>query len=473
MGAAALRDRVAACRIIDEAAITRALEEAREPGDARLDELLAKARECKGLTRQEVAELIKLRRPEAWEAIFEAAGEVKLKIYGKRVVLFAPLYVSNECVGNCLYCAFRRDNKLLKRRTLTPDEIAREVEWLIDHGYKRLLLVFGDHPKNNVDAIVRAVETVYSTRKGRGEIRRVNVNAAPLSYEDFCKLKPAGIGTFQVFQETYHRATYKRMHPSGPKANYEWRLTVWDRCLPAGIDDMGLGVLFGLCDWRWDLLALLDHAAYLDREYGVGPHTISVPRLEPAFNTPLASNPPAPVSDEDFLKIVALIRLAVPYTGMILSTRERPEMRRRCLELGVSQISAGSKTSPGGYTEEHPDETDTRQFELGDHRPLDEVMYDLCAHGYLPSFCTACYRSGRTGQTFMSLAKPGEIHHFCLPNAILTFKEYLMDYASKKTRRAGEQVIREHLQEIESEAIRRRTEEKLREIEAGARDVYF
>ncbi|MBC7286436.1 MAG: [FeFe] hydrogenase H-cluster radical SAM maturase HydG [Armatimonadetes bacterium] len=460
-------------RIIDEHAITRSLEEAQEPDDERLADLIAKARECKGWTRDELAEMVKVRRPEAWEAIFEAAGEVKQRIYGRRVVLFAPLYVSNECVGNCLYCAFRRDNKLLKRRTLTPDEIAREVEWLIDHGYKRLLLVFGDHPKNGVESMVRAVEAVYSTRRGRGEIRRVNVNAAPLSYEDFCKLKPAGIGTFQVFQETYHRRTYEYMHPVGPKANYEWRVTVWDRCFPAGIDDVGLGVLFGLYDWRWDLLALIDHAAYLDREYGVGPHTISVPRLEPAFNTPLASNPPAPVSDEDFLKIVAVIRLAVPYTGMILSTRERPEIRRRCLELGVSQISAGSSTSPGGYTEEHPDETDTRQFEIGDHRPLDDVMYDLCELGYLPSFCTACYRSGRTGQTFMSLAKPGEIHRFCLPNALLTFKEYLVDYASPRTREAGERVIRQHLKEIENESIRRRTEEKLRQIQAGARDVFF
>jgi len=460
-------------QIIDEAAITRDLAEVSEPDEARLQELLDKARERHGLTRREVAELTKLRRPEAWEALLEVAGEIKQRIYGNRVVLFAPLYISNECVGNCLYCAFRRDNKQLKRRTLEPDEIAREVEWLIEHGYKRLLLVFGDHPKNNVEAIIRAVQTVYSTRRGHGEIRRVNVNAAPLSHEDFCKLQPAGIGTFQVFQETYHRSTYARVHPAGPKADYDWRLTVWDRCLPSGIDDMGLGVLFGLYDWRWDLLALLDHAAYLDREYGVGPHTISVPRLEPAYNAPLANHPPAPVSDEDFLKIVALIRLAVPYTGMILSTRERPEIRRRCLELGVSQISAGSRTSPGGYTVEHPDETDTRQFELGDHRALDEVMYDLCAQGYLPSFCTACYRSGRTGQTFMSLAKPGEIHHFCLPNALLTFKEYLCDYASPKTREVGERVLRQHLQQIDSDEIRARTEAKLQQIEAGARDVFF
>ena len=454
--------------------MTAALEGARPPDSARLGDLVAKARECQGLERDEVAELVKVAQPEHLQAIFEAAAEVKQRIYGNRVVLFAPLYISNECVGNCVYCAFRRDNTLLERRTLDPDEIAEEVRWLVSQGYKRLLLVFGEHPvKNNVDAMIEAVRAVYDTRVDAGEIRRVNINAAPLSHEDFCRLKPAGIGTYQVFQETYHRPTYEWAHPVGPKANYDWRLTVWDRCFPSGIDDMGLGVLFGLYDWRWEVLALLDHARHLDRTYGVGPHTISVPRIEPAFNAPAAEHPPAPVSDDDFRKLIAIIRLAVPYTGMILTTRETPEMRRECLHLGISQISAGSRTSPGGYTESHPDEEDARQFELGDHRDLDEVMRDLCDLDYLPSFCTACYRSGRTGREFMALAKPGQIHRFCLPNAILTFREYLLDYASAPTREAGQRVIAEHLVQVQQEQLRQETRERLQRLEAGERDLFY
>jgi len=459
--------------VLDDQRITRVLAETEQPESSRVADLLAKAGECHGLELEEAAELMMVTRPDDLEALFATAGAVKQRIYGNRVVLFAPLYVSNECTGNCLYCAYRRDNDLLQRRTLTPEEVSAEVRWLIEHGYKRLLLVFGDHPKNRVEAMVEAVEAVYGTRTDRGEIRRVNVNAAPLSYEDFCKLKPAGIGTFQVFQETYHRPTYEWVHRGGPKADYEWRLTVWDRCLPAGIDDMGLGALFGLYDWRWDVLALLEHAHYLDHTYGVGPHTISVPRMEPAFNAPLAANPPAPVSDEDFLKLVAIIRLAVPYTGMILTTRETPQMRRACLRIGISQISAGSRTAPGGYTEDHPDDPDARQFEIGDHRSLDEVMYDLCVEGYLPSFCTACYRSGRTGQEFMALAKPGEIHNYCLPNALLTFKEYLLDHASAQTRAEGERVIRQHLEAIESAELYEETLRRLRLLEQGQRDLYF
>jgi 2-iminoacetate synthase len=462
---------VAKC-IVDETAVSAALAEATTPDEVRLAELLAKARECKGLTRDEVAELLRVTAPEGVEAVFDAARYVKSRIYGERVVLFAPLYVSNDCVGDCLYCGYRRSNTELERRTLSEDEVGTEVRWLIDHGYKRLLLVFGEHPRNDVHGMVRAVEAVYNTRHGSGEIRRVNVNAAPLSCEDFRILRPAGIGTFQVFQETYHRATYERAHPSGPKANYDWRLTVWDRCFPAGIDDMGLGVLFGLYDWRWDLLALLDHAAYLDRTYGVGPHTISVPRLEPALNAPWANEPPAPVDDDTFKRLIALIRLAVPYTGMILSTRESPGMRRECMRLGISQISAGSRTSPGGYSDRHEDEAE-RQFTVGDDRSLDEVMHDLCRMGYLPSFCTACYRAGRTGQDFMALAKPGTIHHMCLPNALLTFKEYLLDYASPATREAGERIIERNLQDVTRESLRRQTLDRLRRLELGERDLYF
>jgi 2-iminoacetate synthase len=460
-------------QIINEPAINRSLEAAAAPDDARLADLLAKARECAGLDRDEVAELIKVDEPAQTEQLFEAAAEVKSRIYGERVVLFAPLYVSNVCVGNCLYCGFRRDNVDLERRTLTPADVEDEVRWLIDHGYKRLLLVFGDHQCNDVNAMVAAVEAVYRVHHNSGEIRRVNINAAPLSYEDFRILKPAGIGTYQVFQETYHQETYKRMHPIGPKSVYDWRLTVWDRCFPAGIDDMGLGVLLGLYDWRWDVLAMLDHARYLDQTYGVGPHTLSVPRLEPAYNTPLAANPPARVTDEEFKKLVAIVRLAVPYTGLILSTRETAEMRRECLRLGVSQISAGSSVSPGGYAERNPNQEDASQFAVGDHRPLDEIMGDLCRMGYLPSFCTACYRTGRTGHDFMALAKPGEIQKFCLPNALLTFREYLIDYGSPETKAIGEQLILDHLADVQPEALRRETGRRLEQIAAGERDMYF
>lgn len=459
--------------IIDEAAISRSLEAARTPDEARLDDLLAKALELKGLSRDEVAELMQVEDLLQRERMFTAAAEIKRRIYGDRIVLFAPLYVSNECLGNCLYCGFRSDNTMLQRRTLSPAEVAGEVRWLIDHGYKRLLLVFGDHPHNAVDAMIEAVRAVYSVKHDSGEIRRVNINGAPLSAEDFCRLKPAGIGTYQVFQETYHRATYERMHPTGPKRHYAWRLSVWDRCFPSGIDDMGIGVLYGLHDWRWDTLAMLDHAAYMDRTFGVGPHTISVPRLEPAYNTPLATNPPAEVTDDDFKRIVAIARLAVPYTGIIMSTRETAQMRTECLRLGVSQISAGSSTSPGGYTEQNPDDEDARQFELGDHRPLDEVMGDLCKLGYLPSFCTACYRSGRTGREFMAMAKPGTIAAFCLPNALITFKEYLLDYAEPETRIAGEAVIVSQLAKVESQPLREEVTRRLERLEQAERDLYF
>ncbi|MFW5867809.1 MAG: [FeFe] hydrogenase H-cluster radical SAM maturase HydG [Armatimonadota bacterium] len=466
---------VKADQIIDENAINRMLEETQAPDEARLQDLLTKARSLSGLTVAESAELMLIEAPEHLEAMFEAAREIKQRVYGNRVVLFAPLYISNECVGNCLYCSFRQDNTELDRRTLDTTEIKRETRWLIEQGYKRLLLVFGDHPHNDVDHMIAACEAVYSVSAGERDdrIRRVNVNAAPLSREEFERLQPSGLGTFQVFQETYHRETYRRMHPTGPKSRYDWRLSVWDRCLPSGIDDMGLGVLFGLYDWRWDTLALLQHAEYLMRTYRVGPHTISVPRLEPAFGSEFSTTSPWLVGDDDFKKLVAIIRISAPYTGMILTTRERPEFRRELMEIGFSQVSAGSKTSPGGYTEHNPDQDDTRQFEVGDHRGLDEVMRNLCEQGYLPSFCTACYRSGRTGEHFMELAKPGDIQTFCLPNALISFKEYLLDYASPETIAEGQRIIAQHLPQIESDAIRTQTEEKLRRTEQGERDLYI
>lgn len=459
--------------IINEEAISKTVEASAAPDQAQLTDLLDKAKACNGLGSSEAATLMRIQDSGQMEQLFHTAAEVKEKIYGQRVVLFAPLYVSNECVGNCLYCAFRRDNTDLQRATLDVPQIKAEVEWLIEHGYKRLLLVFGDNPKTRAESMAEAVRAVYQTKLGDSEIRRVNVNAAPLSTADFKIMKAADIGTYQVFQETYHRETYKLAHAGGPKADYDWRVTVWDRCLPAGIDDMGLGVLYGLYDWRWETVALLEHAAYLDRTYGVGPHTISVPRLEPALNAPWAAHPPQMVGDDDFRKLIAIIRLAVPYTGMILSTRETPEMRRECLRLGISQISAGSRVSPGGYCEGAEREEDESQFAVGDCRGLDEVMHDLCDLGYLPSFCTACYRSGRTGQDFMALAKPGEIHHFCLPNALLTFKEYLLDYASPETREAGERILCEHLAKLEPEQVRQETQQRLQQLEQGQRDLYY
>ncbi|MFP4250812.1 MAG: [FeFe] hydrogenase H-cluster radical SAM maturase HydG [Armatimonadota bacterium] len=466
---------VRADQIIDEDAITRTLEAAQPPGDDRMQDILLKARSLSGLTLSESAELMLIEDPDHLAQMYAAARAIKQRIYGNRVVLFAPLYISNECVGNCLYCSFRSDNTGLDRRTLDTTEIKRETRWLIEHGYKRLLLVFGDHPNNDVEHMIAACEAVYSVTAGEHDdrIRRVNVNAAPLSREGFEQLAPAGLGTFQVFQETYHRETYERMHPTGPKADYDWRLGVWDRCLPSGIDDMGLGVLYGLYDWRWDTLALLRHAEYLMERFRVGPHTISVPRLEPALGSEFSTTSPHLVSDDDFKKLVAIIRMSVPYTGMILTTRERPEFRRELMEIGFSQVSAGSRTSPGGYSEHNPDADDRRQFELGDHRGLDEVMLNLCEQGYLPSFCTACYRSGRTGEHFMELAKPGDIQTFCLPNALLSFKEYLLDYASPETIAEGERIIAEHIGQIESDAIRRQTEEKLRRTEQGERDLYI
>lgn len=463
-------------QIVDAGSISTILAEAQAPDEKRLSDLLAKAATLAGLSVGEAAELMLIEDTEHLAQMYQTARAVKQRIYGDRVVLFAPLYISNECVGNCLYCSFRRDNTELERRTLSPEEIQRETRWLIEHGYRRLLLVFGEHPHHGVEQIIEAVEACYSVRVGEHEdsIRRVNVNAAPLSREDFGRLQPAGLGTFQVFQETYHRETYERMHPVGPKADYDWRLSVWDRCLPAGIDDMGLGVLYGLYDWRWDTLALLQHGEYLMRRYRVGPHTISVPRLEPAQGSDFSTTSPWRVSDGDFKKLVAIIRMAVPYTGMILTTREPPELRRELMEIGFSQVSAGSKTSPGGYSEAEGCEIDaTGQFEVGDHRCLDEVMLDLCRQGYLPSFCTACYRSGRTGEQFMELAKPGEIQTFCLPNALLSFKEYLLDHASPETIVEGERIIAQHLPKIESAVIRRQTEEKLRRTEQGERDLHI
>ena len=454
---------------IEEGSLTDILRSAAQASSQQIRDVIAKARSLAGLSLQETAVLLQADDSETVASIFEAASYVKNTIYGRRVVLFAPLYISNLCTNNCLYCSFRRDNAAIERRILTMEEIAEQVRILEDMGHKRLLVECGEHPSRSpIDFVTEAIEVIYQTRSGNGSIRRVNVNIAATTVEDYRRLKAAGIGTYQLFQETYHRPTYALMHPTGLKRDYDWHLSAMNRAMEGGIDDVGIGVLFGLYDYRFEVLALLQHASYLDRKFGVGPHTISVPRWRPAEGVDFV--PPHAVSDQDFKKLVAILRLAVPYTGLILSTRESAAMRDELLSLGVSQMSAASATSPGGYRRAA---SHTEQFHTADHRSVDQVVREICEQGYLPSFCTACYRRGRTGETFMKLAKPGDIHELCAPNAILTFKEYLEDYASPAAREAGEKAIREHLKTVEQPAMVQATEERLRKIEGGERDLYF
>ncbi|MCX5657145.1 MAG: [FeFe] hydrogenase H-cluster radical SAM maturase HydG [Candidatus Omnitrophica bacterium] len=455
---------------IDINKIEALLEEKKSPLTNEVKKVIAKAKKLKGLSPADVAVLLQCRDKKLISLIFKAAREVKEAIYGKRLVLFAPLYISNFCRNSCLYCAFRLDNRELKRRKLSFEEIRKETKTLIDQGHKRLLMVAGE--ESNLGYVLDAIKAVYKTKSRNGEIRRVNVNVAPLSVEGFCKLKKSGIGTFQMFQETYHKPTYEKVHVSGPKKDYSWRLYAMDRAQEAGIDDVGIGVLFGLYDYRFEVLALLYHALHLER-FGAGPHTISVPRIEPAFNAPLSKNPPFKVSDDDFKKLVAIIRLAVPYTGIILTTRENPKLRDEVFKLGVSQISAGSRTSPGSYGENIKNQSRSAQFSLGDTRTQSEIIKDISLKGYIPSFCTACYRRGRTGKAFMELAKPGRIKNLCLPNAILTYKEYLLDYGSPDLRRIGARVISKQLKDIKDSKILRKTLLLLEKIDDGNRDLYL
>jgi len=457
---------------IDDEKIFALLEAGKSAEKQRAMDVVAKARECKGLDLAELAILLQADDPDVVSAIYEAALHVKNAVYGRRIVFFAPLYVSNICANNCLYCAFRRDNKELERRVLTQDQVREEIELLLADGHKRVLVVAGEHPtRSGIDYLESTIATVYDTRLGNATVRRVNCNCAPLSVEDFRRLKATQIGTYQCFQETYHLDTYRRMHPSGPKADYLWRLLAPDRAMEAGIDDIGVGALFGLTDYKFEVMAVLMHSQYLDSKFGVGPHTISVPRLEPALNAPIANQPPHAVTDDNMRRIISCFRLAVPYTGIILSTRERAEFRNELISLGVSQVSAGSRTSPGGYHDAKAHKPETEQFTIGDDRSLAEVMCSLCKDNYIPSFCTACYRTGRTGERFMGLAKHGEIHHMCAPNALLSLKEYLIDYAQGDTRDEGERVLAECLEDLDPK-LRKKTMELLAKIEAGERDVY-
>lgn len=456
--------------------IMKTIEYGKENADNKelIRKLLKKAGAGKGLSHREAFVLLSCEDPLLIEEIFEMAKKLKLDFYGNRIVLFAPLYLSNYCVNGCVYCPFHYRNKDIPRKKLTQEEIRKETIALQDMGHKRLALEAGEDPVNcSIDYILESIETIYSIHHKNGDIRRVNVNIAATTVEDYKKLHDAGIGTYILFQETYHQDHYEELHPTGPKSNYAYHTEAMDRAMEGGIDDVGLGVLFGLNNYKYDFIGLLMHAEHLEARYHVGPHTISVPRIQPASDV----NPEDfnnSISDEIFERIVAVIRLAVPYTGMILSTRESMETRARVLELGISQISGGSKTSVGGYAEEGQEEAKgSEQFEVDDNRTLDEVVEWLVDMGYLPSFCTACYRQGRTGETFMEQVKSGHLGNICQPNALITLQEYLCDYGDSKTIQKGQELIDEELRNIYSDKVQEKTNKLLEEIREGLRDVRF
>ena len=443
------------------------------PTQDELNNILNKARKLKGLNLEDVAKLLCVEDEADIQKILDTAEYCKDEIYGKRLVLFAPIYTGNACVNNCVYCGFRRDNKGLKRKVLTMDEIEQETLQLLRMGHKRALLICGESPRNDADYMVEAIRRTYAAKDEKGStIRRINVELAPMSVEDFAKLKAERIGTYVCFQETYDPVEYAKFHPAGtPKGDYLYRLTCMDRAMEGGINDVGIGVLFGLVDYRFEILAIMEHARHLEEDYGCGPHTVSFPRIEPAEGTPfsLPENIPHPVSDKDFMKIISIIRIAMPYTGIIISTRERPAMRDQLVKYGVSQISAASETNPGGYEEDNTG----AQFTLGDHRSLDEVISMMIDGGYIPSFCTGCYRKGRTGADFMDLAKPGLIKEYCKPNAMFTFREYLEDYASPETKAKGLELLKMLTQTFPKEELKKRVEGNLCKIGDGERDLYF
>jgi 2-iminoacetate synthase len=459
---------------IDDARITALIGATPEP--ARVRAVIAKSLAKEPLTVEESAVLVNTTDPELVEEIFAAARQLKRDVYGNRIVLFAPLYIGNWCVNNCLYCGFRASNPEAIRRTLEDDEIRKQVRALEDNGHKRIIVVFGEHPMYDAHYIADTVRLVYGTRSGRGEIRRVNVNAAPLDHAGYAIVKEAGIGTYQIFQETYHHETYRRYHPANTrKSNYLWRLDSLSRAFEAGLDDVGIGALFGLHDWRFEVLALVTHAIHLQRTYNCGPHTISFPRLRAASGVTI--DPTWAVSDDDFKRLVAILRLSVPYTGMILTAREPAELRNEILGFGVSQIDAGTRLELGGYTEAgdaQQQQIEREQFEIGDVRSLDDVMRRLLQDGYIPSFCTACYRIGRTGEHFMEYAIPGFIQEYCTPNALTTLLEYLVDYATPETRAAGEKLIREELAKLPDDERKRLLLHRLELIRSTEqRDLYF
>lgn len=440
-----------------------------------VDQVIQKSLNKKRLTLQETAILVNANDPESIKKIKEGAHKLKETVYGNRIVLFAPLYVGNKCLNNCKYCGFRVSNKEQIRTTLNDQSLVKEVEALQDNGQKRLILVYGEHPEYTPEFIAHTVKVVYSVKKGNGEIRRVNINAAPLSIEGFKTVKDSGIGTYQVFQETYHPESYKKYHVSGAKRDYNNRLTSLDRAMEAGIDDVGIGALFGLHDWRFEVLSLVRHANHLEACYNVGPHTISFPRLQVAST--FKQEEKYKVSDEDFTRLVAILRLAVPYTGMILTAREPEAIRKEVLQFGVSQIDAGTKIELGEYAKKEEDIVDQNlnreQFKINDDRSLGDVIDELLDDSYLPSFCTACYRLGRTGEHFMEFSVPGFIKRFCSANAILTLAEYIMDYAKPSTAEKGWKVIEKNLVDLEEFKNTDEIKTRIERIKQGERDLYF
>ncbi|HOT43178.1 MAG TPA: [FeFe] hydrogenase H-cluster radical SAM maturase HydG [Syntrophorhabdaceae bacterium] len=468
---------------IDDDDIWERLQRNTKPDKNRIRDIIQKSLEIQTLEPDETASLLNIEDPDTWHEIFQVAKEIKRKVYDNRIVTFAPLYCGDLCVNNCLYCGFRRENVVIKRRRLGLDEIRKEAEVLAGEiGHKRLIVVYGEHPSTDAGYIADTIRTIYDvkvkTKNGYGQIRRVNVNIAPMSVDDLRLLRDVGIGTYQVFQETYHHGTYKRLHPEGTlKSHYQWRLYCHHRALEAGVDDVAIGALFGLYDWRFEVMGLLYHARDLERQFGIGPHTISFPRLEPAANTPFIQATNYRVSDEDFKKIIAVIRLSVPYTGMILTAREPASIRREVLPIGITQTDASTKIGIGAYSDRYTDqEEDRQQFLLGDTRSLDEVIRELAQMGYITSFCTAGYRCGRTGDRIMTLLRTGREAVFCKLNAVLTFREWLDDFASPETKVAGEQVLKKEIEEIKDKLPQNVYEKLLeyyRRIEDGERDLYF
>ena len=437
-----------------------------------VNEIIEKAKLRKGLNHREASVLLACDNKEKVKEIYDLAEQIKKDFYGNRIVMFAPLYLSNYCVNGCLYCPYHLKNKHIPRKKLTQEEVKKEVIALQDMGHKRLAIEAGEDPVNNpIEYILDCIKTIYSIKHKNGAIRRVNVNIAATTVENYRKLKDAGIGTYILFQETYDKKAYEYLHPTGPKHNYAYHTEAMDRAMEGGIDDVGIGVLFGLDKYRYEFAGLLMHAEHLEAVHGVGPHTISVPRVKKADDID-PNEFDNSLSDEMFCKLAALIRIAVPYTGMIISTRETPEVREKIIRLGVSQISGGSRTSVGGYTEEDRPH-DTEQFDVSDNRTLDEVVNWLMTAGYIPSFCTACYREGRTGDRFMQLCKSGQIQNCCHPNALMTLKEYLVDYASEETKIIGDQLIEKEIENVGKESIKPIVREELKKIENGTRDIYF
>ena len=459
---------------IDNEEILKTLEYAKEHKNDRelIEKILQKAENIKGIDHREASVLLECEEEDLNKKIYDLAKRIKLQLYGNRIVMFAPLYLSNYCVNGCTYCPYHHGNKEIHRKKLTQEEIRQEVIALENLGHKRLAIESGEDPVNNpLEYILESIKTIYATKTKNGEIRRVNVNIAATTVENYAKLKEAGIGTYILFQETYNKEAYKRLHPTGPKSNYEYHTEAMDRAMEGGIDDVGIGVLFGLSTYKYEFAGLLMHAEHLEASKGVGPHTISVPRVRPAEGINIAEFTNG-IKDELFEKIIACLRIAVPYTGIIMSTRESEKTRKRALEVGVSQISGGSRTSVGGYAEEETEDENSAQFEVVDRRSLDEVINWLLKLGYIPSFCTACYRKGRTGDRFMKLVKHGEISHCCTPNAILTLKEYVLDYASEDTKEKGENLISKEVEKLPKE-VQGKTIEYLDEIDKGKRDFRF